>query len=75
MAPTGDQPRPVQSGQVFGHGAGGELVPPGQGLGGGWLGERLQQGGPGLAKQARERLGVTRGGLVATVRRCPWQRR
>ena len=64
MAPPGDQPRPVQDGQVFGHCAGGKLVPPGQGVGGGWFGERFQQGGPGLAKQAPERSGVTRGGWL-----------
>src|SRR5262249_46269865 len=59
VAPTGDQPRLVQGGQLLGDGAGGELVPPGQGVGGGWFGERFQQGGPSLAEQAPERLGLT----------------
>jgi hypothetical protein len=39
VAPAGDQVCVMEDGQVFGHGAGGKFVPPGQGVGGGRFGE------------------------------------
>ena len=45
----------MQRGKVLGHRAGREAVPPGERAGGGWLCERLEQGGPGLAKQPGNR--------------------
>jgi ABC-type branched-subunit amino acid transport system ATPase component len=39
VAFAGDQLCVMEDGQVFGDGAGRKLVPPGQGVGGGWFGE------------------------------------
>jgi len=39
VAPAGDQLCVMEDGEVFGHGAGGKFVPPGQRVGGGWFGK------------------------------------
>ena len=56
MPPAGDQAGLVQRRQVLRHRAGRQAVPPGQDLGRGRLGQRLQQPGPGLAEQPGQRV-------------------